>query len=103
MHCTMPGMTRFLCRGRGVSLAIALERGSGIDIGLLQLDAPIAQILERNGAPSDGAAHEITRRHDLHLSVEISELGFALEANVAFESVHHGWLARIMSKSFQSP
>ena len=31
-------------------LAEALERGGGVDIGLLQLDAPIAQLLEQDGA-----------------------------------------------------
>ena len=80
----------FTCLRRRVGVAEALQRSCGVDIGLLQLDAPIAQLLERNGASGDGAAHEVARRHHLHLAVEIFELGFALEANVAFETVHQG-------------
>ena len=71
-------------------LAEALERGRGVDIGLLQLDAPIAELIERDGAAGDGAAHEVAGRQHLHLAVEIFELGFALEAEIAFEAVHQG-------------
>src|SRR6478672_9902523 len=53
---------------RGMGLAVALERGRGVDIGLLQLDAPIAQLLERDRTPGDGAAHEIAGRYHLHLA-----------------------------------
>ena len=84
-----------------VQLAEALERSGRVDIGLLQLDAPIAQLLERNGAAGDGAAHEIAGRHHLHLAVEIFELRFALEGDVAFEAIHQciktEWLFRIAS------
>src|SRR4029078_1230963 len=76
-------------------LAEALERGGGVDISLLQLDAPIAQLLERDGAPGDRAAHEIAGRHQLHTAVEIFELGFSLEGDVAFESIHQDRVARL--------
>src|SRR4029077_12955944 len=73
-----------------MGFAMARQRRGSVDIGLLQLDAPIAQILERNGPAGDRAAHEVARRQHLHLAVEIPELGFSLEANVAFEAVHQG-------------
>ena len=72
----------------GMGFAEALERGGGVDIGLLQLDAPIAELIERDGAAGDGAAHEVAGRHHLHLAVEIFELGFALEADIAFEAIY---------------
>src|SRR5581483_5821519 len=71
-----------------MSLAVALERGGGVDIGLLQLDAPIAELVERDGAPGHRAAHELAGREHLDLAVEIFELGLAFEAEVAFEAVH---------------
>src|SRR6185437_3059812 len=80
-------------------LAEALERGGGVDISLLQLDAPIAELLERDGAPGDRAAHEIAGRHHLHLAVEIFQLGFALEGDVAFESIHQDRVARLCKLS----
>ena len=90
-------------RGLRVGLAEALERRRGVDIGLLQLDAPIAQLVERDGAPGDGAAHEVAGRQHLHLAVEIFEPGLALEAEIAFESVHHSREVRIISVAFASP
>src|SRR4029077_17657931 len=80
----------------GVGLAVALQRGSGVGIGLLQLDAPIAQLIERDGAAGHGTAHEVAGRQHLNFAVEIFELGFALEANVAFETVHQGRVTRLM-------
>src|SRR4029078_1800523 len=80
-------------------LAEALERGGGVDISLLQLDAPIAELLERDGAARDRAAHEIAGRHHLHLAVEIFQLCFALEGDVAFESTHQHTVARLCKLS----
>jgi hypothetical protein len=71
-----------------MGIAEALERGRRVDIGLLQLDAPIAKLVERDGAAGHRAAHEVAGREHLHLAVEIFELGLALEADIAFETVH---------------
>ena len=71
-----------------MGFAVAPQRGRRVGIGLLQLDAPIAQLVERNGAAGDGAAHEVARAQHLHFAVEILELGLALEADIAFEAVH---------------
>ena len=73
---------------RRMCLAEALQRGGGIRVSFLQLDAPIAELVERDGAPGHRAAHEVAGRQHLHLAVEIFQLGFALEADVAFEAVH---------------
>src|SRR5262245_58292302 len=78
-------------------LVVALERGRGIDIGLLQLDAPIAEIVEGNVAAGHGAAHEIAGRQHLHLAVEILDLGLALEGAAAFETIHQGSLSSFFS------
>ena len=59
--------------GFGVGFGVALERGGGVDIGLLQFDAPIAEFIQRNGAAGDGTAHEGAGCHHLDLAVEDSE------------------------------
>src|SRR5215471_18195145 len=81
-------------------LAVALERAPRVGIGLLQLDAPITELVERNGPAGDGAAHEVARAQHLHLAIEIFELGLALEADIAFETVHQSWVARVFSLLF---
>jgi hypothetical protein len=36
----------------------------------------------------DGAAHEVSGRHDLELAIEKAYLGFVLEAEELFDAVH---------------
>ena len=87
-------------RWRRVRLAVALQRSRSVDIGLLQLDAPVAQLFEWNGAASHRAAHEVAGRQHLHLAVEIFQPGFALEANIAFEAVHQIRVRPVRISSF---
>ena len=70
-----------------MGLGVTRERGGGVDIGLLQLDAPIAELIQGNGAAGDSAAHEGAGRHHLDLAVEIAKFGLALETKIAFETV----------------
>src|SRR5262245_38404854 len=81
-------------------LAVALERARRIGIGLLQLDAPITKLVERDGAAGDGATHEIARAQHLHFAVEIFEFGLALEADIAFEAIHQSCASRVLSLLF---
>src|SRR6187431_634899 len=81
-------------------LAVALEGARRVGIGLLQLDAPITKLFERDGAAGDGAAHEIARAQHLHFAVEIFELGLALEADIAFEAIHQSYASRVFSLLF---
>ena len=77
------GVGRRLC----VRLGVARQRRVSVDISLLQLDAPITKLVQRNGAASDGTAHEGARRHHLDLAIEIAKLGLTLETKIAFETV----------------
>src|SRR5262249_10271990 len=81
-------------------LAVALERAPRVGIGLLQLDAPITELVERNGPAGDGAAHEVARAQHLHLAIEIFELGLALEADISLEAVHQTCTTRVFSLLF---
>ena len=72
-----------------MGLGVALERAGSVDIGLLQFDAPIAELIQRYGAAGDGAAHESARRHHLDFAVEVAKLGLALETKIAFETIQH--------------
>ena len=79
-----------------MGLAIALQRSGGVDIGFLQLDAPIAELIQGNGAAGDGAAHEGAGRHYLDLAIEIAKFGLALETKIAFKTVHQSDAARFV-------
>jgi hypothetical protein len=68
---------------------VPLENGLGIDIWLLQIDAPVFQLLERNRQPGDRATHEGTGPHDAKVAVEIFDLGLARHRGRAIEPVQH--------------
>ena len=70
-----------------MGLGVALQRRVGVDIGLLQLDAPIAELIQGNGTAGDGTAHESAGRDHLDLAIEIAKLGLTLETKIAFETV----------------
>src|SRR3954447_23643475 len=55
----------------------ALQDGLGARIGLLPLDAPVFELLERDGDAGDGAAHEGARPHHPEIPVEIADFGLA--------------------------
>ena len=69
-------------------LAIALQRGVGCRIGLLQLDAPVAQIRQRDRLAGHGAGDEIAGRYHLELTIEKLHAGLAFETEQPFEPVH---------------
>ena len=60
-----------------VAVRVPLQHRLGRGIGLLQVDAPIAQLLERNRHAGHRAAHERTRPHDAEIAVEIFDIGLA--------------------------
>ncbi len=82
--------------GRGVpsgglaglaELEIALHRGVGIGIGLLLLDAPVAQVGERNARAGHRAGHVGPGPHHAVVAVEILQRGLALRHR-PLEAVH---------------
>ena len=74
------------------SLAIRempLQDRIGIDVGLLQIDAPVFQFLERDRQAGHCAAHERARPHDAKVAVEILDLGLARHGRRAIGSIQH--------------
>ncbi len=69
-------------------LEIAAERNLGRGIGFLQLDAPVAQIGKLDRLAGDGAAHELARRDNLELAVEVADLSLATDAEQFVEFIH---------------
>src|SRR5436190_6855452 len=69
-------------------LEIALQGNLGRDIGLLKLDAPVAQLRQVDLIAGDGAAHEIAWGDDLELPVEIADTRFAAHAEQLVKPVH---------------
>ena len=57
--------------------ALPLQHRFGRGIGFLQVDAPVAQLLERNGDAGHRATHEGARPHHAEIAVEIFDLGLA--------------------------
>ena len=66
-----------------------LQHGLGRGIGLLQVDAPVFQLLERDRHAGHGAAHEGAGPHDAEIAVEIFDLGLAGHRRRAIESIEH--------------
>src|SRR6266699_3205130 len=50
---------------------LALQHNLRRQIGLLQIDAPVLELFERNGGAGHGATHECARSHDPKVSIEI--------------------------------
>ena len=55
---------------------MALQHGLGARVGLLQVDAPVFQFLQRDRHAGHGAAHERARPHDAEIAVEELDLRF---------------------------
>jgi hypothetical protein len=55
--------------------AEAIKLGLGTDIGFLTVDVPIAQLVDWDGRPSDGAAHERAGADDTEVAIEKLNLG----------------------------
>jgi hypothetical protein len=65
-----------------------LQLGFRRGIGLLEIDAPIAQILKGYLGARDRAAHVSTWTDDSDFTVEIFDLGFSGRQGTTFKSVH---------------
>src|SRR5215207_8423990 len=65
-----------------------LEHGFGRGIGLLPLDTPIAQLLQRNSLAGDGTAHEAARPQNLEVAVQILDDGFPAATVEAIQHRH---------------
>src|SRR5262249_19127459 len=75
--------------GAGRLAAETLQHRLRAGIGLLQVDAPVFQLLERDCDAGDGAAHEGARPHHAKVAIEIFELGFAGHRRGAIGSIEH--------------
>ena len=56
-------------------------------IGFLPQHIPVAQIIQRDGLPCHGAAHEAAVAHDAEISIEKLDLGFQPKFFCPFEHV----------------
>src|ERR1700674_806520 len=84
-----PGL--FVCgiaRLRSATLAFAGHRRCGARIGLLAVDAPVAQLVEGDRMPGDGTTHEASWADDEKVAVEIFDLRLACFGGPAFDPVH---------------
>src|SRR5690349_2251662 len=54
-----------------------LQHRLGARIGLLPLDTPVLELLERYGDAGHGAAHEGARPHHPEIAVEVADFGLA--------------------------
>src|SRR5579863_7271511 len=76
--------------GRGV----ALHHRFGRHVGLLQVDAPVTQFLERDFSARHGTADERAGANDAKIAVEIFDLGLAWQGSRtigAIEQMHLLW------------
>ena len=69
-----------------------LQHGFRIDVGLLQVNASIFQLFERDRQAGHRATHEGTRPHDAKVAVEIFDLGLTRHGGRAIGSVQHARL-----------
>jgi hypothetical protein len=77
-----------------VRCKFALERCGSINVGLLPLDAPIFEFVQRDGLAGCRASHERSWAGDLEVTIEIADAGFP--AAGAFETVHHRAIPEII-------
>src|SRR5208282_3280930 len=82
-------------------LALPLHRSGRTGIGLLPVDAPIAQFVERDRLAGDGAAHERARTEDAIVAVDIFNFRFARVDRTPLKPVHRAFsrLDRSMPRS----
>src|SRR6185312_2417390 len=63
---------KLLLAGEAVALE-GFQRRIGVDVSLLPVDVPVAELVDGNGFAGDGAAHEAARPdHDI-VAVEIAD------------------------------
>src|SRR6516162_2042430 len=68
-----------------------LQHRLGRGIGLLQIDTPVFELLERNRSAGDGATHEGARPHHAKVAVEIFHLRLARHGGRTIEPIQHLW------------
>src|SRR5208283_2949073 len=64
-------------RGQSALLALARHGRRGGRISFLAVDAPVAEFVEGDWLPCDGATHKSTWANDSKIAVEIFDFGFA--------------------------
>ena len=67
----------------------ALEHRFRAYIGLLPLNAPIFQLLERDRRAGDRTAHEGAGAHDAKISVKITDLRFSGGRKAMIKPIEH--------------
>src|SRR5579872_1991414 len=70
----------------------ARQNRIGIGVGFLPVDAPVAQLLQRNWLAGHGAAHISARSADAEVAVEILDLRLR-GAEIAIHSIHQSLAA----------
>src|ERR1700704_2320419 len=70
-----------------------LQHGAGDGVGLLQVDAPVFQLVERYPRIGHRAAHIGSRRDHAEIAIKILYLRFAMARRTEF--VQHGWTLRL--------
>jgi len=74
----------------GENRLVPLQCCGGIGIRLLPFHAPVAELGERDHVARHRTAHEVARAQHLIFAVEITDARLALQAEKAFDAVHHG-------------
>lgn len=69
-------------------LEIALQRSLGGDIRLLQIDAPILEVGQRDGLAGYSTNDEVAGLLDPELAMQIRNAGLAFETEQPFKPIH---------------
>src|SRR5271166_151616 len=73
---------------RRASLGLALHRSGRAGVGLLPIDAPVAEFVQRDRLSGDGATHEGARSENSKIPVEKFDFRFARVGGTSFDPVH---------------
>src|ERR1700716_2990484 len=75
----------------------ALQHRLGPRIGLLALDAPVFQLLERDRHPGDGAAHEGAGPQHAEITVEVADFRLPRHRTIIEAVEHSKFLCKFLS------
>src|SRR5579862_9931637 len=84
-------------------VTLALRHGLGRGIGFLQVDAPVAQLLERNGDAGHRATHESAGAYHAEIAVEIFDIGLAGHRGRTIGTIEQVRLRLLPRKSGPAP
>src|ERR1700730_10282161 len=87
-----PRLSPFVRRPPPRSGEMPLQHGFRIDVGLLQVNAPIFQLFERDRQAGHRATHEGTRPHDAKIAVKVFDLGLTRHGGRTIGSVQQACL-----------